>query len=270
MAKYKINEVSKILDIPTDSIRYYENLGIITPERDPNNGYRYFSTADLNLLLTYKKYRSNEFSIKDIENIMHHYEMSDYIDIMEARLREVKEKVAWYSALQKKMEGYVARIRDLPNYLGRFTIIEQDPFYYFIYSKNGKYVPASFFGELYKHWRDYYVFIQDIRLLDNRFLKAYGEQKRGFMLRKKWSDLLSISVESEKILFCDKRKAIYTIIEAKDKEQYSEQIYNIAKQVRASGYEIAGDIMTGSLVKTHVDQTLYGYYEAWVPIVVNV
>ena len=47
MKKYfKIGEISRIYDIGVDSIRYYEEIGIIKPERS-ESGYRLYSIHDI-------------------------------------------------------------------------------------------------------------------------------------------------------------------------------------------------------------------------------
>ena len=38
-----VKQVSEKIGISTETIRYYTRLGIIVPERDPVNGYRYYS-----------------------------------------------------------------------------------------------------------------------------------------------------------------------------------------------------------------------------------
>lgn len=60
--KYKIGEVSRILDIPIDTIRFYQKQGIITPRRDAENNYAYFDESDMRMLLRYKKHRGLGFS----------------------------------------------------------------------------------------------------------------------------------------------------------------------------------------------------------------
>ena len=39
---YKIGEISALYNIGADSLRYYEELGILKPKRD-SNGYRMYS-----------------------------------------------------------------------------------------------------------------------------------------------------------------------------------------------------------------------------------
>ncbi|HJC82353.1 MAG TPA: MerR family transcriptional regulator [Candidatus Anaerostipes avicola] len=48
MKKYKIGEVGKIVDIPAESIRFFESKGLISPEKDPFNKYRYYDVWDIN------------------------------------------------------------------------------------------------------------------------------------------------------------------------------------------------------------------------------
>ena len=41
MIQYTIHEVAALLNISTDAIRLYEKEGLVTPTRNPENGYRY-------------------------------------------------------------------------------------------------------------------------------------------------------------------------------------------------------------------------------------
>ena len=48
--EYKIGEVSKILNISKEMIRYYEKQGILKPSRKEDNNYRTYSVMDVFLL----------------------------------------------------------------------------------------------------------------------------------------------------------------------------------------------------------------------------
>lgn len=45
--EYKIGEVSKILNISKEMIRYYEKQGILKPSRKEDNNYRTYSVMDV-------------------------------------------------------------------------------------------------------------------------------------------------------------------------------------------------------------------------------
>ena len=58
---YKINEISKLYNIGVDSIRYYEELGILHPKR-ASNGYRQYTTHDIHRLTLTKGFLSNLYT----------------------------------------------------------------------------------------------------------------------------------------------------------------------------------------------------------------
>ena len=49
--RYKIGDVSRILGISTDLLRYYEKKGVVKPQKDQSNDYRYYDTWDINFLI---------------------------------------------------------------------------------------------------------------------------------------------------------------------------------------------------------------------------
>ena len=48
--RYTQKDVCRAFDIKRDTLRHYERLGIIEPEVDPSNGYRYYDDWQINLL----------------------------------------------------------------------------------------------------------------------------------------------------------------------------------------------------------------------------
>ncbi len=66
--EYTIKQVSKTTGIPTDSLRYYDKLGLVSPKRS-DNGYRYYDEEDLYRLqyVTVMKYA--QFSLAEIKSI---------------------------------------------------------------------------------------------------------------------------------------------------------------------------------------------------------
>lgn len=65
---YKINEISKLYNIGVDSLRYYEEIGILHPMRDKNR-YRQYTTSDIYRLNMIRDLRNLGFSMKHIAAI---------------------------------------------------------------------------------------------------------------------------------------------------------------------------------------------------------
>lgn len=56
--KYKRKNIADILSISTETIRYFEDIGVVSPQIDPQNHYRYFSDMDILRIFMYRYYRS--------------------------------------------------------------------------------------------------------------------------------------------------------------------------------------------------------------------
>lgn len=64
-----IKDVSLRTGLPSKTIRYYEDIGLITPARG-ENGYRKFSESDLHKLAFVGRARHLGFSIEDCRNLL--------------------------------------------------------------------------------------------------------------------------------------------------------------------------------------------------------
>ena len=66
MIQYTIHEVAALLNISTDAIRLYEKEGLVTPTRNPENGYRYYDTEQIHRIMGICLYRKLNVSIAEI------------------------------------------------------------------------------------------------------------------------------------------------------------------------------------------------------------
>ena len=65
----KINQVEELVGITKKNIRFYEEQGLINPERNRDNGYREYSLKDVDLLNKIKLLRSLDVPIDEIRKL---------------------------------------------------------------------------------------------------------------------------------------------------------------------------------------------------------
>ena len=68
-----IGEVAERSGVPPKTIRYYEDIGLVRPERN-SNGYRSFRETDLHKLAFLGRARALGFSIENCRNLLSLYE----------------------------------------------------------------------------------------------------------------------------------------------------------------------------------------------------
>lgn len=67
--EYKIGDVSKILNISDQMIRYYEKLGVIKPKRKGDGKYRYYDAMDVFWLYEAMKYKEWDINIAEVKDM---------------------------------------------------------------------------------------------------------------------------------------------------------------------------------------------------------
>jgi MerR family transcriptional regulator, copper efflux regulator len=106
-----IGTAAKHSGLPAKTIRYYEDIGLIRPER-AENGYRDYSTADVHTLSFLQRARSLGFSVEECRQLLALYDdkhraSADVKRLAEARLEEIDRKIAELSGLRRTLEHLV-------------------------------------------------------------------------------------------------------------------------------------------------------------------
>jgi len=106
---YKIGEISKLYNIGTDSLRYYEEVGILKPKRD-NNGYRMYSINDIRTLNILRELRSIGFSINEIKNHLSSFNLQKTKELFENAIAAVDKKVSELNLLKSELIERIGEI----------------------------------------------------------------------------------------------------------------------------------------------------------------
>ena len=93
-----IGDVAERSGVPAKTIRYYEDIGLVTPLRD-SNGYRAFREAEVHKLAFLGRARAIGFTIEDCRNLLQLYEdesrtSAEVKEIAVEHLDRIDQKVA--------------------------------------------------------------------------------------------------------------------------------------------------------------------------------
>lgn len=98
-----IGDISLATGLPSKTIRYYEDIGLIIPSRAAN-GYRHFSDNDLHHLRFLARARTLGFSIETCRQLLSLYDQSD---------RESAEVRKLAVTHMKEIERKIAELKDM-------------------------------------------------------------------------------------------------------------------------------------------------------------
>lgn len=68
--EYTIQELSKLAGVSARTLRYYDEIGLLHPNRITKSGYRIYTTAQIDTLQQILFYRALGFPLKQIQSIM--------------------------------------------------------------------------------------------------------------------------------------------------------------------------------------------------------
>lgn len=106
-----IGEVAHQTGLPAKTIRYYEDIGLVTPQREAN-GYRVFRDSDAHKLAFLARARALGFSIEDCRDLLALWEdrsraSGDVRRIAKEHLAEIETKIAALAAMRDTLAELV-------------------------------------------------------------------------------------------------------------------------------------------------------------------
>ena len=106
-----IKDVAIRAGLPAKTIRYYEEIGLITPLRQAN-GYRAFRESDLHKLAFIGRARSLGFTIEECRALLALYEdrdraSADVKALAAAHLTRIEAKITELQAMKRTLSGLV-------------------------------------------------------------------------------------------------------------------------------------------------------------------
>lgn len=134
--KYTAKDVSKIMNINRETLRYYEKLDLLSPEIDEKNGYRYYDDWDLNYIGECKHFRSLGFNIQEIKEIFQNDNLRDFTEKMEEKQQTYLNQLKFYEMLVKKNASDIEKLKNISTSLSFCQITETNQRYFVPNRKN--------------------------------------------------------------------------------------------------------------------------------------
>ena len=108
-----IGEFSNICKVSTKTLRYYAEIGLLTPsEVNPENGYRYYSVDQLEKMLFINRLKAYSFSLEEIKEIVNGDKQGDEIlyTAFLHKKKEIEEQLHSYDMILAQLEGDISTI----------------------------------------------------------------------------------------------------------------------------------------------------------------
>lgn len=271
MRRYKIGQVSRMLNVPVETIRFLEQKGLVFPEKDADSGYRFYDIWDVNQILDYQKYRQIGFSSSETVSLVRNGSLEYLIELLAEKEREAEYLSRFYEAKAVKLRNYQIVLRNAKDMLGKYLILNcPENYSLFLRSIDSEGLHVSSAGEMedsYEELTKYYPFTEHIYRIKREWLespKHAHNAQWGMTMKKQWVDALGVrllpSMEHLK-----STTALFTVIPVGERQFFTADLLSGAFDfMQENGYELNGNI-TGTYLATVREQAVR-YMEVWIPV----
>jgi len=115
--KISISALSIAYGLTPEALRYYEEKGLLTPERTPSSGFRRFSIGDMQKLGIIKSLQRQGFSLDEVRHILTNCPRAELISMMDEKRGELRSQITLSRAVYDRLTTTTDLLRDMDRLL---------------------------------------------------------------------------------------------------------------------------------------------------------
>lgn len=120
---FAIGDVARMFHISVSTLRHYENIGILQPEKvNPASGYRYYSSRQFEVLNSIRYLRALDMPLSEIADFLQNRD----VDIIEQKLQEQRKvvlaKEAELRRIERKIDNRLSMLKNARN--SKFDVVQ--------------------------------------------------------------------------------------------------------------------------------------------------
>ena len=265
----KIGEVAKLLNLPVTTVRFYEDAGILNPERNKESRYREYSTWDVYNLLECMRFRNMGLSVKDIAASLHDEQVGFLKDKLNERSSELEREIEDHTALLRHIQELRLKLDVLPYNLGNFWVTRQPERLYFITNQyRGSYTGFVCGKELYRTWIQYMPFTYGAAMID--VSDAVDDTDNAcvdyvMMTDKAYAERVGLEC-SEEVKTLPEQLCLSTVVDGGEKGSLTAEFFKQLLLSLDSRYEPYGKVVSNLIARCADQVQTHRYYEVMIPI----
>ena len=102
---YTIKQTAELYRISIDTLRYYEEIGLVVPRRNPDNGYRLYGSQDFNRLNVTMSLLEMDFTLGQIKELFDDRCLAKSLDLIALEAGKLTEQIDALTRKRKKVDS---------------------------------------------------------------------------------------------------------------------------------------------------------------------
>lgn len=124
---FTVGELAKLQSISRQTLLFYDKIGLFCPAYvDPNNGYRYYSSAQLDYLDTILILKKIGFSLEEIRDHMKNYNLDSSITALRRQLTVIDDQLRELQMIRSRVEQRCSQMERTRALQGSITQVTEE------------------------------------------------------------------------------------------------------------------------------------------------
>lgn len=265
----KIGQVSSMLNLSAETLRFYESEGVVSPKRIDGSTYRIYDMWDVFRLIECMKYRGMGFSLKSIKELVETDTLEMIDERISAQYRMIERNIEQQHLLIRYMADLHRRIAEAKYNVNNYWIRRQDERIYLpcCERKDDAYTDFDYKSETLRRWFSCAPFFSAILHTDLESIRSGVNHDRwSLVMDKDYFELMRLPLTEEAQLL-PAQMYVHTIIDMGEKGTMDiRQLRPALDYVESHGFEITGEILGEILVRLYEKGRWHRYMEVMIQI----
>ena len=268
--RFTIGEFARILGVTTDTLRVYEKQGILTPQKDCTNNYRYYTDLDCRNILMSRWYRSLQIPLKEATKLTINSSVDEIKKTVLNRQSALKKEIQEQQKLLEKLNDINIEIDGIPNNLNTIKTRSASGLYRIQQTSQDDLIVDPLLKSLVERWMRLLPFtLFSFQIKKEVFLSDEEEFIYNWGLAIPEKDFVNFNLEMKQgIEYTAPHTCLTTVVEMVNDESLSKSSLRfILDTIKSKNLTVSGDV-TGKIIlkEKNTNGSYSSYLEVNIPV----
>lgn len=254
--EFLAGEVAKICGISTETVRYYNKIGLLFPRRKEENNYRYFDQGNIGDVHSVTLLRALGMPIEKIQTFFKTGSLKVLNKLIVEQRKQIEGEINRLYKQQVELLRFQMQLEIVQNFTGEITV-RQSPEWRMLCENTDK--------DMQKMVHVYHELMHNVDFLPTY---AFIMEKDVFLAddRTYYKYCLLVDPRCENVEDIDgvipSQKCVYYVYQGREDEELTEVYWKLHQWIEENHFKVSGDIVERFILSTPEGKIM----ELWIPI----
>ena len=271
---YKVGELAKIAGVNVQTVRRYDEKGILSSKRDPKSGYRYYNASDIGMMINARNYRKHGVSLDKAAELLSS-DSNQNLKILYEQKKTQENEIKMQQLKLQLLDEQINAIHKSDYFLANCEIGVRPAMYVCWCREFMTVMKEKRRMKVFSYFIDKQPFSNtcskfSIKHLQKKEINAYT----GMMIEEKYESLFNIK-KNQFVEYIPSARCLYTMcITAGDLDSIYRKVVNphckglhhALDYMQKEGLKVNGDIVSVRFYTARIDGDIINLSHVWIPI----